>query len=376
MDVCVLSLLLSILCLGHYGKSTTTEDCTPLDLTPSSLLVEYGKPAHVHCSIQSKPEGPYILGWESKTDQPITNTEMSLLWSVDSLTDWEETRGLWCYRTDKDNNQITCKVNLTIFKPPDSITLTSVPNEWTEGTQTELWCEIVNVGPGQKLSVNWNRADQKQNTTFTVFNTTLFPDLVNNISSVSETVKLNVTATREDDGVQYQCEAVLDLDQHGLKVRKSQPINITVHYKPIIRQSSYQVHVYSGESLTIDCSADGNPRPDYTWTLPNNTFSPNSSITITSVRTEHQGRYTCIATNSAGEATMNVTVIVTPIIIYIMIIVIGVVVGIVLLVALACGVYRMCYRPTYMGQYILKQLTSHRQNGHVDHNTENQEQQL
>ncbi|MCI4391713.1 hypothetical protein PGIGA_G00137570, partial [Pangasianodon gigas] len=94
--------------------------------------------------------------------------------------------------------------------------------------QTELRCEIKNVGPGHKLSVRWSRADPKHNNAFTQFNEMTFPDLVNEMKNVSKTVNLTVTPRREDDGVQYQCAAVLNLDE-DLLVFTSQPLTITVH---------------------------------------------------------------------------------------------------------------------------------------------------
>ncbi|KAB5530582.1 hypothetical protein PHYPO_G00131000 [Pangasianodon hypophthalmus] len=207
--------------------NVTVHSCTDLVVTPASLLVEYGNPAEVNCSIPSKPETDYVLGWESKTSQPATDTETSVMWKVDSLTNWEEADGLQCYFT-VGSTMCESNVTVTIYKRPDRVTLSSVSDVWVEGDQTELKCEIENVGPGHKLSVRWNRADPNQNNAFTQFSETTFPDLVNEMKNVSMTVNLTVTPRREDDGVQYQCAAVLNLDQDPL-VFPSQPLTVTVH---------------------------------------------------------------------------------------------------------------------------------------------------
>ncbi|KAF5900032.1 vascular cell adhesion protein 1-like, partial [Clarias magur] len=219
--------LLFTLCVGLYGTRTTAEICKDLVVTPASLLVEHGRTAEATCSIPKKPVKEYILGWESKSSQPNTYTETSLTWKVDSLTNWEETEGLKCYLTTADD-QCEKRVNLTIYKRPDNVMLSSVSDVWIEGDQTELTCQIDNVGPGHKFSVHWSRADPKQNNNFTIFNKMLLPDLVNEMKTVNVSVNLNVTARREDDGVQYKCAAVLNRDP-VLVMAESQTITITVH---------------------------------------------------------------------------------------------------------------------------------------------------
>ncbi|KAF5900027.1 vascular cell adhesion protein 1-like, partial [Clarias magur] len=310
MAVCLFSLLFIALCVGPYGTHTTAEVCKDLVVTPVSLLVEYGHPAEVNCSIPSKPVTQYILGWESKSSQPDTDTKTGLMWKVNSLTNWEEPEGLKCYLTTV-TDQCESHVNLIIYKKPDSVTLSSMSNVWIAGDQTELKCQIKNVGPGHKLSVNWSRVDPKQNNAFTLFSETSLSDLVNEMKNVSTTVKLNVTARREDEGVQYKCAAVLNLDPVPV-VSESQPITITVHYKPIITGPLFtNVSQAEGGSLMMECSADGKPRPHYNWTLPNNTFISGSSISISSISIKDQGQYTCTAHNSVGQVTRAVTVRVT-----------------------------------------------------------------
>ncbi|XP_053084270.1 vascular cell adhesion protein 1-like isoform X7 [Pangasianodon hypophthalmus] len=290
--------------------NVTVHSCTDLVVTPASLLVEYGDPAEVNCSIPSKPETDYTLGWESKTSQPVTDTETSVMWKVDSLTNWEEADGLQCFFT-VGSTQCQSNVTVTIYKRPDRVTLSSVPDVWVEGDQTELWCEIENVGPGRNLSVRWSRADPKHNSTFTQFSETTFPDLVNEMKNVSMIVNLTVMPRREDDGVQYQCAAVLNLEKDPLVV-SSQPLNVTVHYKPIITGPlDTTVTVSEGEDLMMNCSAQGNPSPQYKWTSPDHTTISNSSIIISSILKKDQGQYTCTAFNGLDQATRNVTVTVT-----------------------------------------------------------------
>ncbi|XP_026773412.3 intercellular adhesion molecule 1 [Pangasianodon hypophthalmus] len=271
MAVCVFSSLVTVLCVGLYGKYTYAA-CTDPVVTLASLLVEYGDPAEVNCSIPSKPETDYVLGWESKTSQPATDNETSVMWKVDSLTNWEEADGLQCYFT-VGSTMCESNVTVTIYKTPDRVTLSSVSDVWVEGDQTELWCEIENVGPGHKLSVRWSRADPKHNNAFTQFSETTFPDLVNEMKNVSMTVNLTVTPRHEDDGVQYQCAAVLNLDQHPL-VFTSQPLNVTVHSCTDLVVTPASLLVEYGDPAEVNCSIPSKPETDYVLGWESKTSQP------------------------------------------------------------------------------------------------------
>ncbi|GAA6081347.1 uncharacterized protein LOC113637223 isoform X1 [Tachysurus ichikawai] len=231
MEVCVFSSLLTVLCVGLFGKYTYATDCSDYQLvaSSSSLLVEYGNPAEVNCSIsnRNKTLTNYKLGVEAKSLQPFTSNESIVMWKVDSLTKWDEDQIL-CYLTVNNKTQCQATVNISIYKTPDRVTLSSVSDVMVEGNQTQLWCQIENVGPGYKLSVHWSRADPKQNN-FIQFNETLFPDLKNEKQSVNKTAYLTIMLSREDDGAKYLCEAVLNLDQKQIK-SKSQPTTISVQY--------------------------------------------------------------------------------------------------------------------------------------------------
>ncbi|KAI5091202.1 vascular cell adhesion protein 1, partial [Silurus meridionalis] len=117
---------------------------------------------------------------------------------------------------------IISAVNTSPLPVSDFLFLAAVP-------KIELSCEVVNVGPGRILSVRWSRADPKQNT-FTIFHESTVPDLENEKKNVSRTVNVTITPTREDDGAQYQCEALLNLNQ-PLVFKSEKPITISVHYK-------------------------------------------------------------------------------------------------------------------------------------------------
>lgn len=84
---------------------------------------------------------------------------------------------------------------------------------WVEGIQTELRCRIEDIGPGNKLSVRWKREDTNKNNTFLQFHETTFPDLANETKNVSRTAALSITPRHEYEGIQYQCEAVLNMKQ-------------------------------------------------------------------------------------------------------------------------------------------------------------------
>ncbi|XP_036420559.1 hemicentin-2-like isoform X2 [Colossoma macropomum] len=336
MTVCVLFIF--VVMLGVYVEYTHTDSCSTLTVSHDSLLVEYGEPVELTCSIPSKPSSQYKLGWESQINPVQIENETSVVWRSPGLTEWEVNgRELFCFLTvNVAPNQDQCKkrVHLSLYKRPDSMKISSESSVWSEGHMMKLKCEIKNVGPLQSLTVQWTRVDQNKNRTVTEISYGSFSSSGEERKSGNVTATLNVSASRDEDGVQYQCAALLKLEQlQQPQVGTSEPLNITVHYRPTITQpSNGTVSVTTGNRLVLSCSAHGNPSPQYSWSSPGNMNFINSSILIiSSVQSEDQGQYNCTAYNDAGSDS--VTVMVNVVVDYkLIIIAICAVLGVVLLV--------------------------------------------
>ncbi|XP_037399100.1 Down syndrome cell adhesion molecule homolog isoform X1 [Pygocentrus nattereri] len=311
MAVCVLPVVLVV--MGVYVDYTHTADrCSILTVSNDSLLVEYGEPVKVNCSIPSEPSSVYKLGWESQILPVQTDSETSLVWTSPNLTEWEVNgREMFCYLSVPNTEQCKRKVHLTLYKRPDSVNISSESSVWSEGQMMKLKCEIENVGPLQNLTVQWTRVDQNNITTVTEMPYGSFSTSGEERKNGNVTSTLTVSASRDEDDVQYQCAALLRLDQlQQPQVGSSEPLNITVRYKPIITQPSKGIpnSVIKGNKLVLNCSAHGNPSPQYSWSSPGNKNLTTSSIIISSVQSEDQGQYSCTAYNDEGSDSMNVTV--------------------------------------------------------------------
>ncbi|KAK6766724.1 hypothetical protein RB195_026169 [Necator americanus] len=58
-----------------------------------------------------------------------------------------------------------------------------------------------------------------------------------------------------------------------------------------------------GDSLSIECKADGVPPPEITWTKKEKIVSTGPVLNITKLEKHHEGSYTCLAANVEGKAT-------------------------------------------------------------------------
>ena len=69
---------------------------------------------------------------------------------------------------------------------------------------------------------------------------------------------------------------------------------------PVITHISSNQRLNASSSVTLNCSADGNPPPVISWTR----VSDNSAVVfpLTSIGLQHEGPYRCTANNSVGNA--------------------------------------------------------------------------
>ncbi|KAJ8251342.1 hypothetical protein GJAV_G00220310 [Gymnothorax javanicus] len=278
-------------------------------IQPSMLVVRYGDPVSVTCSVTKDHLG---MGWEASEGSVGINAGIhSATWKLKNLTDWKiRPKCFVNFKTSAGPPIQQDKIlNITVYKPPDSV-LISVLNykgPMLEGEQYRLQCDVLNIAPVQHLTVRWYKGKRE------LENKTLFNDASETPVNVSPTIL--ITPTSADDGEQYSCVAELNLGPEGPQPPPSitsEPLNITVHYKPFFECPK---HVLLGEGESLDtlssCSAKGNPSPRVTWRRDQSEFSSSTPLTR-----RDGGRYILNAKNTYGTIgyALNVEVLYKPLI--------------------------------------------------------------
>nr|XP_005290755.1 hemicentin-1 isoform X1 [Chrysemys picta bellii] len=123
--------------------------------------------------------------------------------------------------------------------------------------------------------------------------------------------KLLISRAQVSDTGRYKCVATNKAGDH------ERELDITVHVPPTIKStgpSERAVAVY--KPMTLQCVANGIPSPSITWLKdgqPVNTARGNIRLEssgrilqIAKALLEDAGRYTCVATNAAGEAQQHI----------------------------------------------------------------------
>uniref|UniRef100_A0A8C1K3P7 Hemicentin-1 n=1 Tax=Cyprinus carpio TaxID=7962 RepID=A0A8C1K3P7_CYPCA len=135
--------------------------------------------------------------------------------------------------------------------------------------------------------------------------------------------KLQISRSQLSDSGTYTCVAS---NVEG-KARKN--YHLTIQVPPNIRGSELpsEMSVLLNDSIQLVCRAEGNPTPEIQWLKDGKTLSrtaqknikispDGSTLTVTAVHTSDSGKYTCVATNQAGEEDriFNLNVYVPPLI--------------------------------------------------------------
>ncbi|XP_026785194.1 Fc receptor-like protein 5 isoform X1 [Pangasianodon hypophthalmus] len=262
-----------------------------LVLEPSRLVVEYGAKASANCSTSISHNG---MGWEA-SQGPVDMVENArlLTWTVPTLTHWDIQP--ICYINLQNESQTEKNLPVTVYKLPDalSISFKNCPGPVTEGETCRLQCDIQNVAPIRYLKVTWYKQfHMEQTMSFT--ETTIIP--------VNKSINCMIQPSRDDDGAKYWCEAKLELGPDGPQpppTKKSDPVSITVHYKPVFSNDTEIIVSGDGE-ITLNCTTRANPPSEYTWEAP----YQEKAVTLSapSLSVSRSGNYTCTASNPYGKA--------------------------------------------------------------------------
>ncbi|KAM3910218.1 cell adhesion molecule CEACAM8-like [Leptodactylus fuscus] len=173
-------------------------------------------------------------------------------------------------------------VNLTIHEPVTKPKITASTPQPKENDPFTLTCDT-----SQATTITWTRPGT-------------------NISSEAALSGGNKTLTfsriRRGDSGKYQCTA-----QNLVSKDSSDPYTITVAYGPDnVHISTGAEFVKPGSSITLLCSADSLPSPEYQWKF-NDTIKEEKSnqYGISNVVAEDEGTYTCVVRNRVTLRTAN-----------------------------------------------------------------------
>lgn len=277
----------------------------PLVLTPAEIVVKFGDPASVNCST-STPDADFI-GWEATLGGTGASRPPVVTWRVEKLTQW--TIEPKCFLTKTNNEQCTVMPAVTIYKTPDMVLVSGMASGvMVEGRDFLLTCHVINVAPVQNLKVKWYRGNKTVHTQRSD---------ITNPTSANETFTWWITPKRDYNGMTFRCKAELHLSGPELvPTMISSPYTANVHYPPFFEEKSDNLEVTSGENVTLDCRAKGNPLPKIHWNYPpavnvrETTGGRQSNIRITGATSTNDGVYICNATNDIGTVTRSVRVVI------------------------------------------------------------------
>ncbi|KAM6969932.1 protein turtle homolog B [Aplochiton taeniatus] len=120
---------------------------------------------------------------------------------------------------------------------------------------------------------------------------------------------LRIEKVRSDDQGWYECK-VLMLEQQYDTFHNGSWVHLTVNAPPTFTDTPPQyVEAKEGGSITLSCTAFGNPKPSVSWireggpiTDSNKYKVSDGSLTVLSISREDRGAYTCRAYSPQGEA--------------------------------------------------------------------------
>uniref|UniRef100_A0A8C6U984 Ig-like domain-containing protein n=1 Tax=Neogobius melanostomus TaxID=47308 RepID=A0A8C6U984_9GOBI len=264
--------------------SQTVSASCPVVMTPSRVVVQYGDAFTVECnSTTDQKEG---MGWESnykgtglvEADHVPLNIEKVDRWAIQSQ----------CYVNLNNGTQCSKSLPITVYM---NFRL------WYRNYGFE--CAVANVAPVKKVLVTWIKDN----------NSTVKECLTEESNEKPGNCRSDFTlsAQKTDNGGTLMCEAKFDFGPMGpnLQPIRSPVMDLQVLCKYFDHVSKFSsdvtMHSTNGK-LTLDCTAQGNPTPQYHWQVPQPTQEKVGSGPILDLKGPFPGTYNCTAANSQGSS--------------------------------------------------------------------------
>uniref|UniRef100_A0A8C1I856 Hemicentin 1 n=1 Tax=Cyprinus carpio TaxID=7962 RepID=A0A8C1I856_CYPCA len=271
---------------------------------PVVLNVQVGKSVTLECESNAVP--PPIITWY-KNGRPITETANLRILADGQMLELRETEvsdtGQYVCKATNVAGQVDKNFHLSIHVPPrlDGPAVERVVE--TISNPITFACDATGIPPP---SLTWLK------------NGRVIESLEMHILSGGS--KLQIARSQLSDSGTYTCVA------SNVEGKAHKNYHLTIQVPPNIKGSDLpsEMSVLLNDSIQLVCRAEGNPTPEIQWLKDGKTLihifyriSPDgSTLTVTAVHTSDSGKYTCVATNQAGEEDriFNLNVYVPPLI--------------------------------------------------------------
>ncbi|XP_073513826.1 cell adhesion molecule CEACAM1-like [Phyllobates terribilis] len=164
-------------------------------------------------------------------------------------------------------------VTLTIYEPVTKPKITASTAQPKENEAFTLTCNTNNA-----MTIRWTRkgAGVPSGAKLSVDNKTL-----------------TFSSVKRGDAGEYRCEA-----QNLFSTSTSDPYTVTMNYGPDKAQIDGAAFVRPGSSITLTCSADSVPTPEYQWKRNGSDLQEKTNkYSISNAAPEDEGLYTCVVKN-------------------------------------------------------------------------------
>lgn len=173
------------------------------------------------------------------------------------------------------------------------------PVEPRPGESVKIRCYLKNVDPSKKIkpSILWSIKEDGSDSWRIIGNGASITDTFNNRLSgrreSNEVFEIVFRPIQETDAGTVKCE-VTNTEGQIFKVRK-----LDIYSQPYISYITGDVYSQAGKAVTLECRADGFPKPTVRWSRLGEMSAVlySDKFEITSVGREDRGTYKCYAEN-------------------------------------------------------------------------------
>ncbi|KAK2918688.1 hypothetical protein Q8A73_003059 [Channa argus] len=249
---------------------------------PDPITIEEQHPLKLNCSAVANPPPTYT--WTLPvTDANRSSISGSVL-TISSVT-------------SADKGNYSCTVNNTMGNQTVTFSVDVQHKPYLQGTSHP---DPITIEEQHPLKLNCSAvANPPPTYTWTL------PVTDANRSSISGSVLTISSVTSADKG-NYSCTV------NNTMGNQTVTFSVDVQHKPYLQGTSHPdpITIEEQHPLKLNCSAVANPPPTYTWTLPvaNRSSISGSVLTISSVTSADEGKYSCTVRNKMGNQTVTFNV--------------------------------------------------------------------